>query len=118
MNFVLWILQIGAAGMFLMAGFSKLSGDPRMVGLFDSIGFGQWFRYLTGSLEILAVVLLLIPRLSGLGALLLVGVMIGAVMIHLFIIGGSPVPAVIFLIVTGAIVWGRRKQTLDILAIR
>src|SRR4029077_10923530 len=111
-NIGLWILQIGAAGMFLMVGFFKLSGDPRRVGLFDAIGFGQWFRYLTRSVEILGAVLLLIPRLSGLGALLLMVIMIGAVMTHLFIIGGSPVPAIIFLIVTGAIAWGRRKQTL------
>jgi uncharacterized membrane protein YphA (DoxX/SURF4 family) len=48
-NVGLWILQILAAGMFLMAGFGKLSGDPQMVGMFDVIGLGQWFRYLTGS---------------------------------------------------------------------
>ena len=71
-NVGLWILQIGAAGMFLMVSFFKLSGDPRMVGLFDAIGLGQWFRYLTGSLEVLGAVLLLVPRLSGLGASLLV----------------------------------------------
>jgi len=41
MHVGLWILQIGAAGMFLMVGFFKLSGDPRMVGLFDAIGLGQ-----------------------------------------------------------------------------
>ena len=52
-NVGLWILQIGAAGMFLMVGFFKLSGDPQMVGLFDAIGLGQWFRYVTGSLEVL-----------------------------------------------------------------
>ena len=115
-NVVLWILQIGAAGMFLMAGFFKLSGDPRMVGMFEAIGFGQWFRYLTGSLEVLAAVLLLIPRLSGVGALLLAGVMLGAVATHLFIVGGSPLPAIILLIVTGAIAWGRRQRTMDILA--
>jgi putative oxidoreductase len=115
MNVGLWILQIGAAGMFLMAGFSKLSGDPRMVGLFDAIGFGQWFRYVTGSLEVLAVVLLLIPRLSGLGALVLAGVMLGAVATHLFIIGGSPLPAVVLLIVTGVIAWGRRQRTMNLL---
>ena len=90
MNVGLWILQIGAAGMFLMVGFFKLSGDPRMVGLFDAIGLGQWFRYVTGSLEVLGAILLLIPRLSGLGALLLVGVMLGAVPTHLFVVGGSP----------------------------
>ena len=116
MNVGLWILQIGAAGMFLMVGFLKLSGDPQMVGLFDAIGLGQWFRYLTGSLEVLGAILLLVPRLSGLGALLLVGVMLGAVPTHLFVVGGSPLPAIILLIVTGVTAWGRRQRTMNVLA--
>src|SRR6266700_7406348 len=110
-NVGLWILQIGAAGMFLMVGFFKLSGDPQMVGLFDAIGLGQWFRYVTGSLEVLGAVLLLIPRLSGLGALLLVGAMLGAVATHLFVVDGSALGATILLSVTGVIAWGRRKRT-------
>src|SRR6476469_8880231 len=104
-NIGLWILQIGAAGMFLMVGFFKLSGDPQLVELFDAIGLGQWFRYVTGSVEVLGAVLLLIPRLSGLGALLLAGTMVGAVATHLFVVGGSPLPAIILFIVTGVIAW-------------
>src|SRR5258708_231088 len=115
-NVGLWILQIGAAGMFLMAGFAKLSGDPQMVGMFDAIGFGQWFRYLTASFEVLGAILLLVPRLSGLGALLLVGTMLGAVATHIFIIGGNPLPATILLIVVGIIAWGRRQRTMKLLA--
>ena len=115
-NVGLWILQIGAAGMFLMVGFLKLSGDAQMVGLFDAIGLGQWFRYVTGSLEVLGAILLLVPRLSGLGALLLVGVMLGAVPTHLFVVGGNPLPAIILLIVTGVVAWGRRERTRNILA--
>ena len=115
-NVGLWILQIGAAGMFLMVGFFKLSGDPRLVGLFDAIGFGQWLRYVTGSLEVVGAVLLLIPRLSGLGALLLVGAMLGAVATHLFVVVGSPLGAIILLIVTGIIAWGRRERTIKLLA--
>jgi putative oxidoreductase len=115
-NVGLWILQIGAAGMFLMVGFLKLSGDPQMVALFQAIGLGQWFRYVTGSLEVLGAVLLLIPRLSELGALLLVGVTLGAVTTHLFVIGGDPLPAIILLIVTGIIAWGRRERTIKLLA--
>jgi len=116
MNVGLWILQIGAAGMFLTVGFLKLSGDPQMVALFQAIGLGQWFRYVTGSLEVLGAVLLLIPRLTGLGALLLVGVTLGAVTTHLFVIGGNPLPAIILLIVTGIIAWGRRERTIKLLA--
>jgi putative oxidoreductase len=113
-NVALWILQIAAAGMFLMAGFSKLSGAPQMVEMFDAIGLGQWFRYVTGSVEVLGAVLLLIPRTSGLGALLIVGTMLGAIATHLFIIGGSPVPALVLLIVTGIIAWGRRQRTMNL----
>ena len=51
-NVGLWILQIAAAAMFLMVGYFKLSGDPQMVELFNAIGFGQWFRYVTGSVEV------------------------------------------------------------------
>src|SRR5437016_13761268 len=114
-NVVLWVLQIAAAGMFLMVGFLKLSGNAQLVGLFEAIGLGQWFRYLTGTLEVAGAFLLLIPRTSGLGALMLAGVMTGAVVTHLFIVGGSPLMAVILLVVTGVVAWGRRQRTKNLL---
>ena len=114
-NVVLWVLQV-AAGMFLMVGFLKLSGDSQLVGLFEAIGLGQWFRYLTGTLEVAGAFLLLIPRTSGLGALMLAGVMVGAVVTHVFVVGGSPLQAIILLIVTGVVAWGRRKRTMNFLA--
>ena len=115
-NVVLWILQIAAAGMFLMVGFLKLSGNAQLVGLFEAIGLGQWFRYLTGALEVAGAFLLMIPRTSGLGALLLAGVMVGAVMTHLFVVGGSQLGAIILLVVTTAVAWGRRQRTKNLLA--
>ena len=110
-NVALWVLQIGAAGMFLMVGYLKLSGDAQLVALFEMIGLGQWFRFLTGSLEVCGAILLLIPRTSGLGALMLAGLMVGAIVTHVFIVGGNPQPAIILLIVTGIIAWGRRHRT-------
>ena len=92
MNMVLWTIQIGVAGMFFMAGGSKLSGSEHMVQLFQAIGLGQWFRYFTGVMEVGGAVLLLIPGLSGLGAALLTGVMAGAVGTHLFLIGAEGFP--------------------------
>jgi len=109
-------LQIAAAGMFLMVGFLKLSGNAQLVGLFEAIGLGQWFRYLTGTLEVAGAILLLIPRTSGLGALMLAGVMAGAVMTRLFVVGGSPLMAIILLAVTTVVAWGRRQRTKDLLA--
>jgi putative oxidoreductase len=115
-NVVLWVLQIAAAGMFLMVGFLKLSGNPQLVGLFEAIGIGQWFRYLTGATEVAGAFLLLIPRTSGLGALLLAGVMACAVVTHLLIVGGSPLGATILLVVTTVVAWGRRQRTKNLLA--
>ena len=114
-NVVLWVFQIAAAGMFLMVGFLKLSGNAQLVGLFEAIGLGQWFRYLTGTLEVAGAFLLLIPRTSGLGSLMLAGVMVGAIVTHLFIVGGSPLAAIILLVVTGVVAWGRRGRTMNLL---
>jgi DoxX-like family len=63
--------------------------------MFEKIGLGQWFRYVTGSLEVIGAVLLLAPRTAAIGGWLLAAVMIGAIGTHLFIIGGSPVPAAV-----------------------
>ena len=47
---------------------------------------------------------------------MLAGVMTGAVVTHVFIIGGSPLPAAILLIVTSAVAWERRQRTMYLLA--
>ncbi len=109
-NIGLWALQIAAAAMFLMAGELKLAGDPKMVGMFAVIGIGQWFRYLTGSLEVIGAFGLLIPRAAGFGALLLTVVMIGAVLTHFLIVGGNPALAIILLVTTAIVAWGRKEQ--------
>ena len=115
LNVVLWVLQLAAAAVFLMAGYSKLSSDPLAVAGFGQIGLGQWFRYLTGALEVAGALALLTPWLSGAGALLLVAVMVGAVATHLLVLGGSPLLAIIMLVVTAIIAWGRRGRTLRLL---
>jgi uncharacterized membrane protein YphA (DoxX/SURF4 family) len=114
----LWLTQIGLAAMFLFAGGLKLTGAPAMVGLFDAIGLGQWFRYVTGSIEVVSAVALLVPAWAAFGALLLIPTMIGAVFTHLFIVGGSAVPAAVLLIGSLAIAWTRREQLASVLSRR
>jgi len=106
----LWSLQILVAAAFLMAGFAKLSGQPMMVQTFGKIGVGQWFRYVTGSIEVVSAILLLVPRLVPVGAALLVGTMCGAVLTHLVKIGGSPVPALVLGCLATMILWVRFDQ--------
>jgi uncharacterized membrane protein YphA (DoxX/SURF4 family) len=105
-------LQALLAVAFLFFGGSKLAGTEMMVNVFENVGVGQWFRYVTGLLEVGGAVLLLIPALAGLGGLLLACVMVGATFAHLFVIGGSFVMPLVLLVLTLAVAWGRRRRTL------
>jgi putative oxidoreductase len=113
-NITLWVAQVLLAAFFAFAGASKLLGEPTVVESFRSIGFGEWFRYLTGTCEFAGAVGLLIPRLSGVAALGLVGVMVGATLTNLFLLPGmAPVAVVTVLlgVVFGLIARARRPQT-------
>ena len=106
----LWAIQLVVGGMFLFAGGLKLTGAPVMVATFDAIGIGQWFRYVTGGIEVVSGAALLVPWLAPFGALLLVPTMVGAIVTHVLIIGGSPIAAVLLLIGAIVIAWARRDQ--------
>jgi len=105
----LWILRILLAAAFLMAGGAKLAGAPAMVQLFAKIGIGQWFRIVTGLLEVSGAILLLVPRLTFYGASLLVIVLLGAVTAHLTVLGGNPAPPLVLLVLNGLTAWLTRS---------
>ena len=109
-HIVLWILQGLASLAFLMASSGKLLGKPEMVALFEAIGIGQWFRYVTGILELTGAVLVLIPKTCSAGAVLLATVMVGAIATHLFILHNAPTAPLVLLVLTGFIAWGRRGE--------
>ncbi|HET7294504.1 MAG TPA: DoxX family protein [Vicinamibacteria bacterium] len=101
-------LQVVVAATILTTGSAKLMGVPMMVETFEHIGLGQWFRYVTGGIEVLSALALLVQGTAALGALVVVGTMVGAVAAHLFVIGGSAVPAVVVLVAAAGIAWARR----------
>jgi putative oxidoreductase len=109
-NITLWAIQIAAAGMFLMAGGLKLAGAAPMVALFNAVGIGQWFRYVTGAIEVSSAVLLLVPGLAAFGAALLFCAMIGAVLTHVTIVHTSPAIPLVLLVAVSVILWGRWSQ--------
>jgi putative oxidoreductase len=51
-----------------------------------------------------------LPQKAALGALLLICIMIGAVITHLFVIGGSPVPAIVLLALNAVVAYAERGQ--------
>jgi putative oxidoreductase len=107
---VLWMLQVLAAVAFLGAGISKLAGAAQMVQMYDVIGVGQWFRYVTGIIEVGSAVLLLIPAGAVVGAILLVCTMVGAILTHLLVLHSSPAAPVMLLAIVGTIALVRRTE--------
>ena len=106
----LWALQVVVALAFIAAGSAKLFAAPPMVELFDKIGLGQWFRILTGVIEVAGGVLLLWRGRSGYGAVLLSTTMIAALFAHLTLIGGAWQPAAVLLAPSALLVWLNRHQ--------
>ena len=114
-NIALWTLQALVALTFVAAGSGKLLGSADMIALFDAVGIGQWFRYVTGLLEVVGGVLLVIPGKTAFGAVFLACVMAGAVLAHLTVLHtAATVPLVLFAL-TALIAWGRRSQLTGLL---
>jgi uncharacterized membrane protein YphA (DoxX/SURF4 family) len=67
--------------------FFKFSGAPESIYIFSTIEMEPWGRFGTGIIELIASVLLLIPRTTWLGALLGAGTMSGAIFFHLTTLG-------------------------------
>ena len=105
MQRIVWGIRIVLALAFLAAGGLKLAGVAAMVELFDKIGAGQGFRLIVGAIEVFGAALVLIPRTGLPGALWLGGTMVGAVGTHLFLIGGSPVPAIVLGLLCAFVAW-------------
>ena len=83
----LWIAKLVAAAFLLHAGYLKLTGDPMEIELFRMLGMGPAGRHVIGGIELFAAFLILIPQSAVYGALLGLGVMIGATIGHLTTIG-------------------------------
>ena len=95
---------------FLGAGGAKLAGVEVMVDTYQTIGLGQWFRYLTGIVEVGGALLLWVPRRQVVGAALLGATMVGAILAHMLILGPSIVPATVLGLMSAAVLYIHRTQ--------
>jgi len=84
---ITWILKLVAAIIMLQTLFFKFSASAESVYIFSALGMEPWGRIGTGIAELIASVLILIPRTTLLGALMGIGIMLGAVVSHLFVLG-------------------------------
>ncbi|RRR98658.1 DoxX family protein [Glycomyces terrestris] len=117
LHITLWVLQILLA-VFMIAA----SATPKLLGMesaaagFDTIGWGDWFMYFIGAVELAGGVGLLIPRLSGLAATGLGLLMIGAAIFNATILAYPVYTPLILLAFFAFIAWGRRAETARLLA--
>ena len=82
-----WALRIVAAVILLQTLYFKFTGHPESVVLFTKLGVEPWGRIGTGIIELITGILLLIPSTVFVGAFMGVGLMAGAIVSHLTVIG-------------------------------
>src|SRR5438270_8186728 len=86
-NIVSWILQIIVAGILFQTLFFKFTGAEESVYIFRRLGMEPWGRIGSGIVELIAVILLLYPGTTTVGAILSSGVISGAILSHLTRLG-------------------------------
>ncbi len=120
------IARILAAALLLMTLRHKLGGTDESVQLFTQLGSETWSRiatfggeptgrYVVGILELIAGILLLVPRAAWFGGLMGMGLMVGAFIFHAFILGFDAlfVMALIVLFASAYVAWHERKKIMN-----
>jgi DoxX-like family len=86
---IIWLLKIVAATIMLQTLFFKFTAAPESVYIFSMLHAEPYGRIGSGIIELIASILLIIPRTTFIGAMLGLGTMTGAILSHLFILGIS-----------------------------
>ena len=81
------ILRIITAFILIQTLRFKFTGHPDSVYIFSMVGMEPYGRILIGVLELIAAILLIFPRTVWTGAILTIGIIGGAVLMHLTILG-------------------------------
>ncbi len=76
-----------AAVILLQTLFFKFTAAPESVYIFTKIGLEPWGRIGSGVVELIAAILLFVPRFHWLGAAIAIGVLAGAIVSHLTVLG-------------------------------
>ncbi len=87
MKILIWVLRLAAAAIMLQTLFFKFTGAPESIYIFEQVGMEPFGRYASGVAELIASILLLIPRTTWVGAVIGLGVISGAIMSHLTVLG-------------------------------
>jgi uncharacterized membrane protein YphA (DoxX/SURF4 family) len=108
-----WTVQVLLAVVMISAGLAKLTSVDSMVRMFQEIGLGQWLRVLVGALEVVAGVLMFSNVYSAIGATIILMTMAGAILTHLFIIGGNGLPALVIGLLAALLLALKRSDVVE-----
>lgn len=126
MTILKWALRIIVAAILLQTLYFKFTGAEESVYIFTTMGIEPWGRIGSGVVELIASILLLVPRTTWLGAALALGTIMGAIASHLFVLGievkgdGGQLfmLAVVVAIGSAALLWMERSKLRDFLRTR
>jgi uncharacterized membrane protein YphA (DoxX/SURF4 family) len=82
-----WLFRLTATIILLQTLYFKFTAAEESVYIFSALGIEPYGRIGSGIAELIAAILILIPRTTWLGALMGAGVMLGAIFSHLFVLG-------------------------------
>lgn len=113
-----WTIKIIAAAIMLQTLYFKFSAHPEAIYIFTTLGLEPYGRIGIGVMELIASILILIPRISWLGALMGMGLMAGAIFFHLTQLGivvyndgGRLFAMAVFVFICSAIIlWMSRRE--------
>lgn len=113
-----WALRLIPAIILLQTLFFKFSANEESVYIFSTLGIEPWGRIFSGVVELIAAILIIIPSTTALGALTAAGVMSGALLAHLFVLGIDVkgdggllfVLALVTLICSAVLIWLNKSQ--------
>lgn len=83
----IWILKLLAAVIMLQTLYFKFTGAPESIYIFSTLGMEPWGRIGIGVMELIASVLILVPKTTVIGAALGAGLMSGALFFHITKLG-------------------------------
>lgn len=106
-------IRIGVGAFFLLMAYRNLGGDPTVAADFERWGYTDGFRRLTGWIQIVGALALLVPQTCFWGGGLLACVLVGAAITHLRHDPPASLAApVAFLVLVGIVVVAYRPPLL------